>query len=247
MLKKIVCRAPVAAVFALVCCGSAFSQTHSSFLEHREWEGSFFAGPTFGESFKFNTPVLDGNQQVGSRVVGMKIDEGFLLGTRISQNLGNNMGANLEYVFANQNLSFTNISPTIQSISMHQYIHHISYNVLFQGPRDHRFRPYGALGAGVVGFTLPSDAKRDALLQGLHLRDSWKFLLNGGGGFKYLVKDQFVVGADVMDRASQVPAFRLPSQAQIINGRYIPGIADHGTFHNWQIGFSVIYQWDEDD
>jgi hypothetical protein len=176
----------------------------------------------------------------------MHYDTGYLLAVRLNQNLGDWWSASLEYSFANQKLRYSNLSPTVQSLSMNQYTHRISYNVAYlPKPRTSRFRPYVDAGAGVAGYYLGGQAKKNAGQLGLFFDNSWTFLFNWGGGAKYLIMDQFAFGADVKDQITPVPSYGLPSSARVVNGQFFPGIAHHGVFQNWQINLGLSFQWDD--
>ena len=223
---------------------AGFAQT-SYPLEYREYEVSLFAGQSFSSKFQFPTPV-HGSDQEASRTVGLQYAAGPQVGVRISQNVNDFWSVNLEYSFANQDLRFTNISPSIQNLSLTQYIHHFSYNVSFMPlPRTKRFRPYADVGFGTALFYISKPSKEEALDLGLPLRDSWKFLGNVGGGFKYLIQDQFAVTVDLKDRVSLVPSYGIPVSATVVGSQYQPGMSLHGLMHNWQLNFGVTFQWDE--
>jgi opacity protein-like surface antigen len=244
MWRNILYRGSLILALAVVCSRSAFAQVSYS-PQHAEWEVSGFVGGSFGDKFEFPTPVY-GNDQRASRTVGMEYDSGYAVGLRVNENLGDYWGAELEYSFANQHLRFTNLSPSIQNLSLNHYLHNITYSVSFLPlPRTKRFRPYGAVGAGAALFYLPGRVKKDTLELGLSLRDSWELAFNGGGGFRYLVRDGFALAFDMKTRFSRVPSYGLPGSARVLDGRYQPGIAVHGTLHNTQLNFGFTYQWDE--
>jgi hypothetical protein len=48
----------------------------------------------------------------------MHYASGYQIGVRVTQNLGEFAAASLEYNFANQPLRFTNLTPTVQSLSL---------------------------------------------------------------------------------------------------------------------------------
>jgi len=234
-------------LFVVIVVGSvlpALAQT-SYPPEHHEWEASLFAGASFSSKFQFPTLVAGSDQQV-SRTVGMKYAPSYMLGVRVNQNLNDFWGVDLEYSVADQNLDFTNISPSIQHLSLTQYIHHVSYNVSYLPlPRTKRFRPYADVGVGTALFYISKPSKKDALDLGLKLRDSWEFIGNVGGGFKYLIQDQLAVTLDLKDRISRIPSYGIPPSAQVVGGQYQPGLALHGAMHNWQLNFGITYEWDE--
>jgi opacity protein-like surface antigen len=226
----------------LICARHACAQViHPP--EYREWEVTGFLGPSFGANFRFPTPVSGADQPLVQNV-GMEMKTGYFVGVRATQNLGDYWAADLEYSFAVQPVRFTNLSPTIQNLSLNQYIHHISYNVSYLPlPRSSRWRPYGDIGLGAGLFHL-SD-KQDTVNLGLSLRDSWEVVYNFGGGVKYLVMDQFSLGVDFKDRLSRIPSYGLPVSANVVNGQYQPGVSLHGMFNNVQLSFGFTYQWDE--
>jgi opacity protein-like surface antigen len=232
-------------MLALIGSGRALAQT-TYVPQHRQWEVSGFAGRSFGESFEFPTSV-SGDDQDPRRTVGMRYGSGYLFGLRINENLGDFWAADLEYTFANQPLHFTNLSPTVQNLSLSHYSHYLAYNVSFLLlPRTKRLRPYVDAGIGAALFYIAGHAKKEALDQGIALRDSWEFLFNWGGGFRYLVVDTFAVGFDVKNRLSPVPSYGLPPSARIVDGQYLPGLARNGVMHNTQVAISLTFQWDDD-
>ncbi len=212
-----------------------------------EWEVSGFAGGSFGHTFQFPTGfVLDGLKiPQFSRTVGMRFGSGYQVGARVTQNLDDYWEADLEYTYANQPLRLTNLSPTIQSLSLSQSNSHFSYNISYRAlDEDSRFRPYGKVGAGATLFHL-NDRNQATQVGLLSLRDSWKFTMNVGGGFKYLLLDEAVLTFDVKDFISGVPTYGLPPSATIVDGRFQPGLGRRGTFNNWQINFGIGYRWND--
>lgn len=231
-------------MLTIACLQPAFAQVSYS-LEHREWEVTGFAGRSFVTKSRFSTPVT-GSDQESSRTVGIEYASGYETGVRVSQNVNDFWAADLEYSFANQPLTFTNLSPGIESLSLTQYIHDFSYNVSYLPlPRTKRFRPYVLAGVGAALFYIAGRSKKDALELGVWLRDSWEFTFNWGGGFKYLIQDQFALTFDVKDRISRVPSYGLPASTVVAGGQYQPGIAVHGPLQNWQLNFGFTFQWDE--
>jgi opacity protein-like surface antigen len=244
MWQKISLTAGVMLTLVLLCSNSGFAQVRYS-PEHREWEVYGFVGRGSGDNLQFPTAV-SGTGQETLRTVGMDYDSGYVFGLRINQNLGDFWGADLEYSFANQPVRFTNLSPGIQSLSLSHYLHHLSYNVSFLPlPLTKRFRPYAGAGIGGALFYIPGHAKHEALEHGVALRDSWEFLFNSGGGFKYLVMDSFALSFDVKNRLSRVPSYGLPPSARVVDGQYQPGMARHGVTYTWQASVSLSFQWND--
>jgi opacity protein-like surface antigen len=228
-----------------VCCAESAALAQSR-PEYRDWEFAGFAGGSFGDSFRFATPVF-GSDRETSRTVGMQYSPGYLVGVRLSQYFNDFWAADLEYSYSLQNLRFTNLSPDVQRLSVNNYIHHIDYNVAYMPlPRDSRFRPYVNAGTGAVLFFINGESLSAARQQGLNLRQStWEFRFNLGGGVKYLVMDQFAVSLDVKNSLSGIPKYAVPSSTQVIDGQYHPGIAVDGIMQNWQLSAAANFQWDE--
>lgn len=196
-----------------------------------EFEGAGFAGGSF-------IP----NQQFGT--VGIHYGSGYQLGARVNENLNQYWTADLEYSFANQPVRFTNLAPGIPSLDLGQTIHHFSYSVSYipLGGFE-RFRPYAKVGTGATLFYLHSDTRDDALALGVAVRDSWKFTMNFGGGFKFMVDDQTALLFDVKDYISGVPSYGLPTAAEVVNGQFQPGFAPRGLLQNIQLNFGIAYRW----
>jgi opacity protein-like surface antigen len=175
----------------------------------------------------------------------MHYDSAYQVGIRVSQNLENSLIADMEYSFSNQPLRFTNLAPDIPSLSVSHFLHNVNYNVSYSpSTRDSRFRPYVGAGVGAAWFQVAGYSRAEALALGVGLRDSWEFVVNWGGGFKYLLKDHVAVTFDVKDRLSRVPSYNLPVAAKIVDGQYVPGVAVHGLSQVWQLNWGFTYQYD---
>src|SRR5262245_24576739 len=213
-----------ALIIALICCGAAFAET-PYILQYREYEITPLVGPSFIPKREFSTPVF-GENQVSSRTVEMSYDPGYVIGARVTQNVGDNWASDLEYTFASQRLNFTNLSPTVQNLSLQSFIHNLSYNGSFMfRPRTKRFRPYFGAGVGVAGY-VPGQGGKNALGPGLNLTSSWGFAGSVGGGFKYLVQEGFAFTVDVRDRLSTIPSYGLSDSGSVVGERCQPGIAN---------------------
>jgi hypothetical protein len=176
----------------------------------------------------------------------MQYDTGYIVGLRVNENFNDYWAAELEYDFADQTLRFSNLSPDLDELALNHYLHNLTYSISFLPmPPTRRFRPYTNAGIGAALFYLPGRVKKDALELGIPLRDSWELVFSWGGGFKYLIMDQFGFTFDFKDRLSRTPSYGLPDAARIVDGRYQPGVSVRGTLQNWQIGFGLTYQWDE--
>src|SRR5262245_61097151 len=132
---------------AFVCVQPAFAQGSYS-PEYREWEVSGFAGGSFLGDSEFLTPVF-GTDLETARTVGMHYGSGYQVGMRVRNYMANYWAADLEYSFANQPLTFTDLSPTLPSLHVSQSVQHLSYNIAYIPLRPtKRFRPYASAGAG---------------------------------------------------------------------------------------------------
>src|SRR5215471_4474509 len=199
-------------IFALSYPVSALAQT---FLppHYRDWEITGFTGGSFIGDYHFSTPVFGSNLE-STRTIGVNYGLGYQLGFRLTENVNDYWATDLEYSFTRQNVRFTNLSPDLASLSVKNDVHHIVYNVLYLPfPRENRFRPYAGGGFGAALFVTPGKASNEALQRGLELHDSWRFLVNVGGGFKYLIIDQFAVVFDVKDSISRLPSYGLSGSA----------------------------------
>jgi opacity protein-like surface antigen len=210
-----------------------------------EWEGIPFGGGSFVQDFVIPTSV-QGNSVATSQTVGMKYAAGYQIGIRLKQNVDERWSADLEYSFANQPLQFTNLTPTIPSLSLSQSIHGFSYNVAYH-PFEywHRFLFYGRIGSGASLFYIHKSSKNDAAQLGATLRDSWKFAFNWGGGFNYAIADQVALAFNMRDEMTGIPAYGLPRSAQVVNGVYQPGLAPSGLLNHVQVNLGVSFQWNE--
>jgi opacity protein-like surface antigen len=227
----------------------AFAQTvfgeSSNSTDDEDWQVSAFGGGSFLGDFQFPTPVFSKGQQ-SSQTVGIHYASGYQVGMRVTENVNKYWSGDLEYSFANQPVTFTNLSPNIQSLSLGQSVHHFSYNFSYIAlPHLGRLQPYAKIGTGATLFHISNSFKREALQRELALRDSWKFLVNWGGGFQYLVYEPVSVTFDVKDNVTGVPSYGLPPSARIVDGHYRPGLSRNGLMNNWQINFGVTFRFEE--
>src|SRR5262249_22641170 len=141
--------------------------------EHREWEVAGFGGGSFLGDHEFSTPVsIIGSPD--SRAIGVHYGAGGMAGVRVEQNVANHWAFSLEYTWANQPLTFTNLTPNIQSVSVGHNVHHLSYSTMFLPVKfTHRLRPYGTAGIGTSLFVITGRSRNDFLdVTGFRLRDS---------------------------------------------------------------------------
>lgn len=218
-------------VLILAACSVSLPAQDSD-LEHREWEASGFIGSAFTTNAQLPMPV-EGGTPGAVRTVGIRHASGYEIGGRLTDNFKPDWSGAMEYSFAHEDLRFTNLSDSLQTLSLTQYVHRLSYNIGYLPlPPWRRFRPYAEAGAGTALYFLPETSKGMAIDQGFKFRDSWVLLVNCGGGFRYLVKDQFALTFDVKDRLTSIPSYGLPNFA-------------HGIVQTWQAVFGLAYQWDE--
>src|SRR5262245_60577570 len=190
-------------VLTFICSETGFAQT-SDWPKHREYGVEAFGGASFVRNFQFLTPV-SGSIPTAT-TVGMHYASGYMIGLRITQNLGDFAAADLEYSFANQPLRFINLTPDIPSLSLGHSVQHFSYNVSYLPlPLEKRLRPYGSIGAGAVWYHISKGSKNEAAALGVGLNGNWEFAFSAGGGLKYLVQDQFALTFNVKDQISGVP------------------------------------------
>jgi opacity protein-like surface antigen len=229
---------------SLACCPFASAQFSPS-LANGKYEFTVFGGVSFGDDFQFSTLVFN-NGAVTSQTVGMRYASGYQIGFRGTENLGDHWAVHLEYSFANQPLLFTNLSPTVPSISLGQNVSRLSYDGSYLLlPPSKRFRPYVKAGAGTALFFIKGHSIEDARALGINLRDSWEFLFDWGGGLNSRVDDQVALSFEFKNQISGFPSYGLPRNAQIQGSQFIPGISRNGFFHNWQVNFGITYIWDD--
>ena len=222
-------------------CVSAQQQQQSPWHtpdKHGEWEFSFFAGAGFTGDQSGATPI-EGQEEL--RLVNLDYTSGFTAGIRLTQNLGERLGAELDYAFSNQPLAFVDLTPGLPRFDVEHNIHTFQYNLLVYGfDRSSRFRPFGQIGGGAQLFHIGGNSKDDALTKGMNLKERWKFAVNFGGGVKYLVGKNWGFRFDVRDVISGVPDYGLPRTATETS----PGFRPDDRLHNWQINTGFFFSWE---
>ncbi len=202
--------------------------------EENKWEISFFAGESGLGDKTFVTPVEGGT----TRVVGLDFDSGYLLGFRIGENLTPRFGAEMEYALANQPLRFVNLSPSIPLLELSHKVHKFAYSILvYPMWRQGRYIPFASIGIGASLFRISSDSVDDALLQGVDLKNRWKFAYSYGGGVKFPMGPEWGFRLDVRDHVTGVSDYGLPSTAPLLGA----GLRPNGVLHNWQASVSLLY------
>ncbi len=202
--------------------------------EENSWEISIFAGVSGLGDKTFVTPVEGGT----TRDVGLDFDSGYLLGVRIGENLTPRFGAELEYTFANQPLLFVNLSPSIPLLELSHKVHKVAYSVLvYPMQRQGRYIPFASIGIGASFFRVSNDSVDTALVQGVELKNRWKFALSYGGGVKFPMGPEWGLRVDVRDQVTGASDYGLPSTAPLLGA----GLRPNGVLHNWQLSGGLLY------
>ncbi len=207
-----------------------------------KWEFSGFFGFGGAGNDTHVTPVEEGTTQN----VQLDLEQSYVVGLRITENRGQYFGAELEYSFANQPLSFRGLSPTVPFLALDHRVHKFAYSGLFYGRgRQERIRPFGSIGFGTSFFQVRRHSQDEALREGVDLRNRWKLAFSYGAGVKLRMAPGWGVRVDFRDQITGVPDFGLPSQAPMLEGSGTgPGFRPEGILHNWQFaaGFSYTFQ-----
>jgi len=230
-------------LFLLSALSSLVAAQVQQAARHEEWEASFFGGfASVGDQSSL-TPV---EGQSSARSVGLDYKNGYLLGARVTQNLGDTFGAELEYSFADQPLDFINLRPSLPKLSVKHNIHSIVYSVLvYPFDQSGRLRPYGTIGGGTSFFYIGKDSKNQAATQGIVLKDRWKFAFSFGGGVKYLLTNKIGVRLDVRDQITGVPNYGLPdTSASLPGGELGAAFRADGRAHNWIVNVGLNYYFE---
>lgn len=207
---------------------------------HLQWEVSLFGGLNAPTDQDFLTPV---EGQGDPFVVALDYASGYTVGGRVSENLGQHFGAELEYSFSNQPLFLQNVAPGT-SFGLDHKTHRVVYSFLYS-PQDRfqKIRPFVLAGVGATFFQVDKDSEGQALLQNVDLNDQWKFTFSWGGGVKAQLAEQWGIRIDVKDHITGVPDYGLPSTAPLINGGIGAGLRPDGVMHNWQLSVGFTYSW----
>ncbi|MEE8349806.1 MAG: outer membrane beta-barrel protein, partial [Acidobacteriota bacterium] len=198
--------------FLVLLAPGASAQAPLSSSENK-WEVSGFGGFGGAGDDTHVTPV-EGD---APRDVGLELDQGYVLGARITENLGQYLGAELEYSFTRQPLLFRNLTTALPSLALDHQLHKLAYSILVYGKRrGERIRPYGSIGFGTSFFQISSDSQDEALRQGVDLKNRWKLAFSYGAGVKIQVARGWGFRTDFRDQVTGVPDFGLPSQAPLL-------------------------------
>jgi opacity protein-like surface antigen len=206
-----------------------------------KWEASGFFGFGGAGDDVFVTSVEEGATQD----VRLDLEQSYVLGIRITENLGQYLGAELEYSFTNQPLLFQGLSPTLPFLALDHQVHKLAYSALFYGiSRQSRIRPFGSVGFGTSFFQVSNNSQDEALREGADLKNRWKLAFSYGAGVKLQVAPGWGVRADFRDQVTGVPDFGFPSQAPLLEGGETgPGFRADGILHNWQTTVGVTYSF----
>ncbi len=228
-------------LLSLAVCTTVQAQIQYPNL-YKEWEVAGLFGAAFVGDQSSETPV---EGQDMTRLVGLDYSSGFLMGIRLTQNLKGKMGAELDYTYANQPLTFLNLSPTIPKLSVSHRVHSFVYSILYYfGDRNSRVRPFVSVGAGASLFQIDGTSKFEALARGVDLNDTWKFVGSFGGGVKYMINDSIGIRFDVRDLLSGVPSYSLPRTSSVDDdGTIGPAFRPDGILSDWQFSGGILFTW----
>lgn len=226
------------ALIVLFCCFVMTSVLGQIQYPHqKKWELSFLGGVAFSSDESSATAVSGGDSL---RLVSLNYASGYLVGLRISENLGQNISAELEYGFANHPLSFVNLTPSVPLLETDHRTHSILYNILYSPrPRMSKVRPYFGFGAGTTFFQVDGTSKTAAEMENIELKDRWKFAFGLTGGVKSMITENWGVRVDVRNLWTGVPDYGLPGSATATG----PGFAADGLLSRWQISGGFSYYW----
>lgn len=222
----------------LVMCAPASAQILTK-TSPSEWEVSFFAGMANLGDTSSSTPIEDSTDILSSSV---ETDNGLLLGTRVTQNLGRHFAAELDYAFADHSGSFRNPTPSTAALEMDQTTHSFYYSILFYlSDASSRLRPYVTGGGGATYFALDGSIKSTSEQLGFNMKNCWELGLKVGAGVKYRLNERIGVRADFTDQISDAPSYGLPSVVPVVNSVPGAGYAPSGNLHNMHMSFGLIY------
>ncbi|MGH9340231.1 MAG: outer membrane beta-barrel protein [Acidobacteriota bacterium] len=208
------------------------------FPEFDKWEVSAFFGVSYLDDNTFATAQEGGQTQL----VGLNFANGYVAGARITENLGENFGAELEYSYANHPMTFENLAQDLPRLDRHHHVHKLSYSILYYPlDRHSRIRPFGSVGGGASFYQASGDAGDQAIGQSVELKGRWKAAFSYGGGVKIKLDEKWGLRADIRDHVTGVPDFALPSQSI---DPAVPAIRPQGELHNWQVSLGILYTFD---
>jgi outer membrane protein W len=235
MLRKIILTIAVLAVSAPTLSAQI------QYYNKDKWELSLLFGLSAVGDKTSVTPV-DGQEE--TRLVTLDFSSGYMAGGRITENLTDNLGAELEYSFANQPMAFLDVRPTLPRLDLKHHVHSAVYSLVFYPTISNpRLRPYVSAGMGAAFFQIEGASRAEAARQGVDLQNVWKLAGAVGGGVKYLIGDLWGVRFDIRDQITGVPGFGLPKSSPSFQGNVSPGFNPDGLLHNWQLSTGVMFYW----
>ena len=208
---RAVSRFPVLALAALVCVGTPQAvRAQQNAASHSD------------DYFNF----IELNGYVGWRDfeeiehgLGTKLDEGAVLGVRMTENFWEHVAIEESYnAYSWHFLRF--LSPTPGGVVLPQFPIRVfvpSVNVVYHfTPRTSRLRPFITAGAGDADYNLHRNARNAALLLPAsagfaNFASGCGFLANYGAGLKYQAAPRFGLRFDVRGYSGQQPRFSLPT------------------------------------
>lgn len=203
----------------------------------KKWEFSFLGGAAFSSDESSATPV---SGEDSLRLVRLHFASGYLVGVRVSENLGQKVAAELEYSFANHPLGFFNLTPDVPLLDADHRTHSILYNITYSlRPRMSKLRPFFGFGAGTTFFQIDGNSKTAASVEGIELKDRWKFAFGLTGGVKSMINENWGLRVDVRNLWTGVPDYGLPASATPSG----PGFNAEGLLSRWQISGGISYYW----
>ncbi|MFZ0427670.1 MAG: OmpW family outer membrane protein [Acidobacteriota bacterium] len=209
--------------------------------QQRKWEFSFLLGVNSAGDTSSLTPV---SGETTPRLVGLEHASGYLVGVRITENLGDRFGAELEYNFANQPMVFVNLSPALPHLDLDHRAHSLDYNILYYlTPANSKLRPYAVGGIGTSYYQIDGNSRDFAVAQGLDLKNRWKLAGTWGGGVKYYLGNQWGIRFDVRDQITGVPDYGLPHTASSFQGVAGAAFRPDGLMHTWQFSAGFLVVW----
>ena len=238
MLKRLMLL--LGAVLLVQCQALAqFSQSYPQ--QKKKWEFSFLTGFSSSSDQSSATP-LSGDDS--TMLVGLDYASGYLLGVRVTENLGEHFGAELEYSFANQPLSFVNLGTNLPRLNLDHREHSIDYNVLYYPfPPSAQLRPYAVVGIGACFYQLDGDSRDLAAVEGVTMNNRWKLAGVWGGGVKYYLDNKWGVRFDVRNQITGIPDYGLPHTATSFQGVSGAAFRPNGTMQTWQFSAGVLFVW----
>lgn len=206
-----------------------------------KWEFSGLAGwGWLSGSKSFATPIEDGT----SKIVTGAYDAGWVFGMRLSENMGQRFAGELGYSASNNSITLGNLQSVLPPLEIAQTVHTFSYSaVLHLADRQKAIRPYGLIGAGASLFAVSGDSQSEAVVQGIDLKNRWKFAFAFGGGVKWLLGKKWGLQFDFRDSMTSVPDYGLPRSATVSGGQDGVAFRPNGNLHDLQVSVGFIYRF----